>query len=107
LQERLEETNKGFMNVVEQGGKTFDGPLQKIIDSLPALEDAQDLTNKVLMYLLGKEDQPMVTETLKQYYERSVYLSKQWIVTGQRHGVILDLVRTSLQFVFLTATTSN
>jgi hypothetical protein len=57
------------------------------------------------MYLLGKEDQPMVTETLKQYYERSVYLSKQWIVTGQRHGVILesvDMDKTAEMFVLLS-----
>ena len=43
----------------------------------------QDVTNKVLIYLLGKEDQPAVAEALKQYYERSVHLSKQWILTGQ------------------------
>ncbi|WP_410511972.1 TetR/AcrR family transcriptional regulator [Paenibacillus sp. BR2-3] len=105
LQERLEETNEGFMNEVEQGGKTFDGPMQKIIDSLPVLEDAQDVTNKVLMYLLGKEDQPMVAEALKQYYEQSVHLSKQWILTGQRHGVIpesVDMDKTAEMFVLLS-----
>lgn len=105
LQERLEETNDQFMNVVENGEKAFDGPMQNIMDSLPALEDAQDVTNKVLMYLLGKEDQPRVAEVLKQYYERSVHLSKQWILTGQRHGVIPESVntdKTAEMFVLLS-----
>jgi AcrR family transcriptional regulator len=105
LQERLEETNERFMNEVEQGHKTFNGPMQKITDRLPALDDAKDVTNKVLMYLLGKEDQPMVAEALKQYYERSVHLSKQWILTGQRHGVIPESVgadKTAEMFVLLS-----
>lgn len=105
LQERLEETNEHFMNVVEQGEKTFDGPMQKIIDNLTVLEDAQDVTNKVLIYLLGKEDEPIVAEALNQYYERSVHLSKQWILTGQRHGVIsesIDADKTAEMFVVLS-----
>lgn len=104
LQERLEETNERFLNEVEKGGKTFDGPMQKIADSLPELEDAENVTNKVLMYLLGKEDQPAVAEVLKQFYERSVHLSKQWILTGQRHGVIpesVDTDKTAEMFVLL------
>ncbi len=105
LQERLEETNERFMNEVEQGRKTFDGPMQKLIDSFKALEDANDVTSKVLMYLLGKEDQPLIAEALKRYYERSVHLSKQWIMTGQRHGVIPESVntdKTAEMFVLLS-----
>ncbi|CAM4498669.1 AcrR family transcriptional regulator [Paenibacillus endophyticus] len=105
LQERLEETNEHFMNAVEQGEKTFDGPMQKIIDGLPVLEDAQGVTNKVLIYLLGKEDEPIVAKALNQYYERSVHLSKQWILTGQRHGVIsesIDTDKTAEMFVLLS-----
>lgn len=105
LQERLDEINERFMNEVEQGGGTFDGPMQKIASSLPALEDAQDVTNKVLMYLLGKESEPAVAEALKQFYERSVQLSRQWIATGQRHGVIpesVDAELTAEMFVLLS-----
>jgi len=92
LQERLEETNDHFMKAVEHGRQTFDEPMQKIKDSIMAYENPHDVTNKVLLYLLGKEEDPMVAEALKQYYERSVYLSKLWIETGQRHGVIPDTV---------------
>lgn len=104
LQERLEETNELFMNEVEQGRRTFDEPYQKIFESISAYANA-DMTNKVLMYLLGKEEQPVIAEALKQYYERSVLLSRQWIETGQKHGVIsesVDAGKTAELFVLLT-----
>lgn len=105
LQERLEETNKLFMDEVEQGRRSFDEPMQKISESIASYENAHDVTNNVLMYLLGKEDKPIIAEALKQYYERSVYLSKQWIETGQRYGVIpetVDADKTADMFVLLT-----
>lgn len=104
LQERLEETNELFMNVVEQGSRSFDEPYQKIFESILAYADA-DVTNKLLMYLFGKEEKPVISEALKRYYERSVFLSRQWIETGQRHGVILESVdagKTAEMFVLLT-----
>ncbi|WP_407872006.1 TetR/AcrR family transcriptional regulator [Paenibacillus sp. P36] len=105
LQERLDTTNERFQAVVQQGGATFEGPMQKILENLRALDDAQEVTNKVLIYLLGKEDQPAVAETLKLYYERSVQVSKEWIVTGQSHGVIpesVDADKTADLFVLLS-----
>lgn len=104
LQERLEKTNELFMIEVEQGRRSFNEPYQKIFESILAYENA-DVTNKVLMYLLGKEDQPVIAEALKQYYKRSVFLSRQWIETGQRHGVIsesVDAGKTAEMFVLLT-----
>lgn len=104
LQERLEETNEHFNNEVEQGHLSFDEPYQKIFESISAYANV-DLTNKVLMYLLGKEEQPVIAEALKQYYERSVLLSRQWIETGQRHKVIPESVnagKTAEMFVLLT-----
>lgn len=92
LQERLEETNEKFMKEVEEGRRSFDEPMEKIKDSIIAYERPDDVTNKVLLYLLGKEEDPLVAEALKQYYDRSVHLSKLWIETGQRHGVIPDTV---------------
>ncbi|GAA0134918.1 hypothetical protein YSY43_17580 [Paenibacillus sp. YSY-4.3] len=105
LQERLEEINDRFMKEVEQGKKTFDGPMLAISSNLAALEDANEVTNKVLMYLLGKEDEPAVEEVLHHFYQRSVHLSKQWIVIGQQHGVIQESVdpeRTAEMFVLLS-----
>ncbi|WP_339320943.1 TetR/AcrR family transcriptional regulator [Paenibacillus sp. FSL W8-0194] len=105
LQERLEETNTQFMNEVELGRRSFEEPMRKIAESILQYENAQDVTNKVLLYLLGKEDQPVIAEVLQQYYERSMELSKQWIVTGQRYGVIpasVDADKTADMFVLLT-----
>jgi hypothetical protein len=44
------------------------------------------------MYLLGKEGDPAVAEVLTGFYERSVQMSRQWIASGQRHGVIPESV---------------
>lgn len=105
LQERLEAINERFMNEVEQGRRTFEDPMSKISENISALENAQDVTNKVLMYLLGKEEQPFIAEALNQYYEHSVHLSRQWIKIGQQHGVIpesVDADITAEMFVLLT-----
>lgn len=104
LQERLEEIHEHFMSEVEKGGRTFDGPMQIISNNLAGLEDAEEVTNKVLVYLLGREDEPAVAEVLRSFYERSVHLSKQWIMIGQQHGVIQESVdpdKTAELFVLL------
>lgn len=105
LQDRLEEINEQFMKEVEQGEKTFNGPMLAISSNLAALENANEVTNKVLMYLLGREDEPAVAEVLHHFYQRSVHLAKQWIVIGQQHGVIqesVDSERTAEMFVLLS-----
>ncbi|PYI56976.1 TetR/AcrR family transcriptional regulator [Paenibacillus flagellatus] len=105
LDERLEETNARFLHEIEQGRLTFEEPMQVIRESIVAYGEAHDATNKVLMYLLGKEDAPVVAAGLKRYYERSVALSRLWIETGQRHGRIpetIDAESTAELFVLLT-----
>jgi AcrR family transcriptional regulator len=105
LQERLEETNAHFMSEVEQGEHTFEGPMAQITKSLQVIEDQQEVTNKILLYLLGKENEPSIAEALKQFYERSVHLSGGWIKTGQQHGVIppsVDADKTAELFVLLS-----
>lgn len=105
LQERLEETDRGFRSEVDADDPSFADPMRKIAESISVYENPADPTNKILLYLLGKEDQPMIAEALKTYYERSVELSRQWIETGQQHGVILngiDPSRTADLFVLLT-----
>jgi AcrR family transcriptional regulator len=105
LQERLEETNERFMKEVEQGRQNFDEPMQAIKESIIAYENPHNVTNKVLLYLLGKEEDPMVADALKNYYDRSVYLSKMWIETGQSFGVIpetVDAEKTGDMFTLMT-----
>lgn len=105
LQESLEETNELFNDQVKREPKTFDGPMQAIARSLTALENPQDVTNKVFVYLIGKEDNPAVAEVLHRFYDRAVTLSRNWIAAGQRHGVIpesVDTAKTSELFVLLS-----
>ncbi|KFM94527.1 MAG: TetR/AcrR family transcriptional regulator [Paenibacillus macerans] len=105
LQEVLEETNRRFMNEVEHGRRNFDDPMQKIKESIIEYESPYSITNKVLLYLLGKEEDPLVAEALKEYYDRSVYLSKVWIETGQKYGVIPEMVdaeKTAEMFTLMT-----
>lgn len=104
LQERLEETNRRFMEAVGQS-RDFAGPMGKIAESLRAYDRREDVTNKAMIYLLGKADDPAVADALRSYYERSVRLSGTWIETGQRHGVIpasVDAGRTAELFVLMT-----
>ncbi|MDF2836095.1 MAG: TetR family transcriptional regulator [Paenibacillus sp.] len=105
LQEQVKGTNERFLNEIARGNTTFEGPMKTIAEGLHALEDAQDETNKVLVYLIGREDQPEVAAALRQFHELSVQMSKQWIMSGQRHGVIretIDAEKTAEMFVLLS-----
>jgi len=97
LQARLEALNERFFEAVDANQvASFDGPMQAIADNLIQLEDPSDITNKVLLYLAGKEDDPVVAESLRQFHDHSVHYTREWIATGQRHGVIKDSVDASV-----------
>ncbi|GBF72976.1 TetR family transcriptional regulator [Paenibacillus sp. 598K] len=97
LQERLEALNERFFNAVNASQvSSFDGPMRAIADNLIRLEDPSDITNKVLFYLAGKEDDPAVAEALRQFHDQSVRYTREWISTGQRHGVIKSAVDASV-----------
>lgn len=93
LEERLAAVNEHFeAEVAGSLIKTFDGPMQAISRSLAGLEDSHEATNKILLYMLGKENEPAVAEVLEHFYERSVSVSREWIATGQKYGVIKETV---------------
>ncbi|MBW4082293.1 TetR/AcrR family transcriptional regulator [Paenibacillus sp. S150] len=106
LHERLKAVDELFnAEVAKTGDSTFERPMQAISRNLAELEDSHEVTNKVLLYLLGKENEPAVAEVLQQFYERSVSVSNQWIRTGQEHGVIKESVQpdeTAELFVLLS-----
>ncbi|MEK3903509.1 TetR/AcrR family transcriptional regulator [Paenibacillus sp. FSL R7-0179] len=106
LEERLDAVNDRFEEEVAGSlDKAFEGPMLAIARSLAGLEDSHEATNKVLLYLLGKENEPAVAEVLKQFHERSVSVSRQWISTGQKYGVIKETVNpdeTAELFVLLS-----
>lgn len=104
LQQRLEDTNNRFYRGVADGNQEFEGPMNEISKNLPTLEDAQDVTNQVFMYLLGKSDESAVKE-ISKFYEHVLHVSKQWIEEGQKHGVIPDTVdadKTADLFVLIS-----
>ncbi|ANE46880.1 TetR family transcriptional regulator [Paenibacillus swuensis] len=105
LQEGVEKTNLRFIDEVEKGKRDFEGPMRKIAEAFSALDQADDMTNKVFVYLLGKEHDPAIAQVLQQFHDRSVALARNWIETGQRSGVIpvtMDVNRTAEMFVVLS-----
>lgn len=105
LQEQLEEIDGRFIEEVNRKKYEFEGPLREITKKLSMLEDPRDMTNQVLVYLLGKNGQPAAAEALQSFYDQSVRLSRQWIVTGQDHGVIpasIDADKTAELFTVIS-----
>ncbi|WP_282942065.1 TetR/AcrR family transcriptional regulator [Paenibacillus sp. RC67] len=104
LQQGLEETNSRFFEEVIQSNHEISGPLSQIINVLPMLENSQDITNQVFMYLLGKSDESAILE-IRRFYELMLEMSKKWILAGQEHGVIplaVDADKTADLFVLLS-----
>ncbi|WP_141432079.1 TetR/AcrR family transcriptional regulator [Bacillus sp. 03113] len=88
LEASLEETNSRFFDAIQKKGKQFEAPMQEITNSLSMLTDSNNVTNRILVYLLGKSDQPAVSEVVQRFYDQAVRMSKQWIAAGQESDVI-------------------
>ncbi|PFA69224.1 TetR family transcriptional regulator [Bacillus sp. AFS015802] len=88
LKERMEEISDRFFAEVNKGKKEFEGPLKEIAKKLPSLQDPQDVTNQIFLYLLTNNDQPAVREIIQSFYQQAVQMSKHWITNGQDSGVI-------------------
>lgn len=102
LEAKLEEKNENFMKAVNsQALKEFNGPMNAVTSGMSRLESRDDVTNLILMYLIGKSDQPEVAEIVAGFYRQAIITSKRWIVTGQESGVIpvsIDADRTAELF---------
>jgi AcrR family transcriptional regulator len=104
LEERAEETNRRF-NAAKEREKSFAAPFRSIADSLPELENPDDAGNRVFVHLLGRISRPEVRGALRQFYEQTLRLSKQWIASGQEAGVIpasVDADKSAELFVLLS-----
>lgn len=105
LQESLEEVDQRFQNRVKSSGKELDGPLLELTKRFPFLGDPKDVVNQILVYLLSKTGRPEIEDVLKQFYDQSVCLSRQWIKSGQDHGVIpasVDMEKMGELFVLIS-----
>mgnify|MGYP002619813730 CR=1 FL=1 len=104
LEERIKETNRQFQAATERE-KSFEAPFRSIADSLPELENPDDAGNRVFVHLLGRSGRPEVRDALRHFYEQTLQLSKQWIVSGQEAGVIpasVDADKSAELFVLLS-----
>lgn len=105
LLERLEEINDRFQKQVKKAKKDFEGPFHEITKKMVSLNEPNEITNKILVYLLSKTGNPEVDYSLKEFYNQSVFLSQQWIKIGKEHNVIsenIDTVKTGELFVLLS-----
>lgn len=105
LKASLDETNRHFIETVQQSGNQFEAPMQALAERMSVLGDAGDVTNLILVYLIGRSEQPAVKEVLNGFYQQAVEMSKMWITTGQEHGVIprhIDAAQTAELFVLLS-----
>ncbi|WP_445505477.1 TetR/AcrR family transcriptional regulator [Niallia sp. 03091] len=105
LEASLKETNSRFFDAILEKGRQFEAPMQVIANQLSTLADPNNVTNRIFVYLLGKSDQPAVSEVIQQFYEQAVQTSKQWIVIGQENDVIsqnINAEKTAELFVLLS-----
>ncbi len=105
LLERLEEINERFQKHVNMAQKEFEGPFHEITKKMVSLNEPNEITNKILVYLLSKTGNPEVDYSLKEFYNQSVFLSQQWIKIGKEHNVIsenIDTIKTGELFVLLS-----
>lgn len=106
LKESFEDINDRFFGQIEEGNNNLEGPLQEIIKSLPPLQDSRNPTNQIFIYLLGQSDDSEIRDIVHQFYNQTIKLSKQWIVSGQAYGVIplsVDADKTAELFILLAS----
>ncbi len=89
LNERLESVDAEFEHEVEQQQEPdFYRPMDAIIKRMMELIDPQEMTNRVFLYLLGKEEDPLIRQALQDFQRQSVQYAERWIVRGQERSVI-------------------
>ncbi|GAB6930313.1 hypothetical protein JCM10914A_42960 [Paenibacillus sp. JCM 10914] len=91
MEAKLAQKHELFMAEVSKQKHTdkhFDGPMNVVAGALPSLENQVDVSNLILMYLIGRSDQPEIAEIIARYYREATATSKKWIVAGQDAGVI-------------------
>ncbi|CAM3419484.1 TetR/AcrR family transcriptional regulator [Marinicrinis lubricantis] len=105
LQERLDDIHARFTAAAQKENADLEGPLGEIVSSYSSLQDPDDVTNQIFIYLLGKSDMPEAAELTQSFYDESVRLAKAWILAGQNKGVIpssVDADKTADLFVLIS-----
>ncbi|WP_167747156.1 TetR/AcrR family transcriptional regulator [Cohnella luojiensis] len=91
LQARLEFINKRFYASVSEAGGLH-GPLQVIAQGLQESHHPENVMNRILLYLLSQQDKSGISDILKQFNDRFIAASTEWIKLGQQYGVIVSTI---------------
>ncbi len=94
--------NDNFLKEKNKPNVGLEGPLSAISGGMKYLIDEEDVTNTIFIYLLGRKEEPAISEILFQIYEQTIHLSVSWIEAGKRGGVIkddLDAKQTAMMFI--------
>jgi AcrR family transcriptional regulator len=89
LKSKMEHMNINFNGIVaEAPPKDAVLPIQFIAQGMAAQTEGQDITSKIITYLLGQIDNPKVESILREIYGFSLNTAKSWIEIGQKAGAI-------------------
>jgi AcrR family transcriptional regulator len=89
LKSKMEHMNINFNGIVaEAPPKDAVLPIQFIAQGMAAQTEGQDITSKIITYLLGQIDNPKVESILREIYSFSLNTAKSWIEIGQKAGAI-------------------
>lgn len=106
LKSKMEQMNLNFNGVVEKApAKDAVLPIQFISEGMAAQTEGQDVTSKIITYLLGQIDNPKVESILSEVYGFSLNTAKSWIEIGQKAGAIpegIDAEKMASLFMVFT-----
>jgi len=89
LKSKMEQMNNHFNDVVKNTPpKDAVLPIQFIAEGMAAQTEGQDISSKIMTYLLGRIDNPKVESILKEMYGFSLKTARSWIEIGQKAGAI-------------------
>ncbi|QHT58952.1 TetR/AcrR family transcriptional regulator [Paenibacillus lycopersici] len=89
LKSRVEQINARFAEVVASPNTSGLGsPLQLIAEGMVRSANAQDVTNKIFIYLLSQMDNEKVEAIVQDMYRFTLQTCAGWIDVGKMHGVI-------------------
>ncbi|PTM59397.1 TetR/AcrR family transcriptional regulator [Desmospora activa] len=105
LKERLAKVNQRFQEAVNTDSPDLETPLAAIVQGMTHVDNPEDVTNRIFIYLLGKNEDPTVEALLKEGYRIAEENAVDWIEAGQENGVIskeIDAKKTAHLFIVLS-----
>jgi AcrR family transcriptional regulator len=106
LKSKMQKMSAGFDGVVEKTpAKDAVLPIQFIAEGMAAQTEGNNVTSKIITYLLSQVDNPKVESILSEIYGFSLNTAKSWIEIGQKAGaipVVIDAEKMASLFMVFT-----